>query len=77
MTAEQALGKAGGLVSAVVDPELRLLRRRELEGDLTANDAELALKSAIYARLKAQIDLRLAGRGHFVVLRLYLDAYLF
>jgi polysaccharide export outer membrane protein len=55
MTAEQALGTAGGLVSAVVDPELRLLRRRELGGELTANSVELALKSAIYARLKSQI----------------------
>lgn len=54
MTAEQALGKAGGEISALVDPELRLLRRRELEGAKVANEAELALKAAVYARLKSQ-----------------------
>lgn len=54
MSAEQALGKAGGLSYTSVDPELRLLRRRELEGSKVSNAADLALSAAVYSRLKWQ-----------------------
>ncbi len=55
MTAEHALGKAGGMSSFDVDPELRLLRRRELEAAEASITADIALKSAVYARLNWQL----------------------
>ncbi len=58
MTAEQAVGLAGGPAIYANNEEARVLERRNLEGNLTSLEFDLARVAAQYARVQAQ----LAGR---------------
>ena len=58
MTAEQAVGLAGGPAVSANNEETRVLERRALEGTANSLEIDLALASARLARVQAQ----LAGR---------------
>jgi len=55
LTAEQAVGLAGGPILSSSNAEDRMLQRRALEADLEAIDIDLARTSAVLARLTAMI----------------------
>lgn len=55
LTAEQAVGLAGGPILSSSNAEERMLQRRALEADLEAIDIDLARTSAVLARLAAMI----------------------
>ena len=59
MTAEQAVGMAGGPSISANNEEARVLERRNLEGNLNSLEFDIARVAAQYARVQAQI----AGRG--------------
>lgn len=56
MTAEQAVGMAGGPSISANNEEARVLERRTLEGALDSLQFELALLAAQYARVQAQLN---------------------
>lgn len=56
MTAEQAVGMAGGPSISANNEEARVLERRNLEGMLDSLQFELALLAAQYARANAQLS---------------------
>lgn len=56
MTAEQAVGLAGGPSISANNEEARVLERRALEGTLNSLQFELALLAAQYARSQAQLN---------------------
>ncbi|WP_397543196.1 polysaccharide biosynthesis/export family protein [Roseovarius salis] len=56
MTAEQAVGLAGGPAISANNEEARVLERRNLEGELSSLEYDLAASAARYARVKAQLD---------------------
>ena len=53
ITAEQALGLAGGPIISINNEEARVLERRSLTGQLESNDADLASAAAELARFEA------------------------
>lgn len=55
LTAEQAVGLAGGAAIAVNNEEARVLERRNLEGTLSSLEYDLALLAAQYARVQARL----------------------
>lgn len=59
MTAEQAVGLAGGPSVSANNEEARVLERRGLEGTLGGLEFDLALAAAKFARVQAQLDDRL------------------
>lgn len=59
LTAEQAVGLAGGPAISTNNEEARVLERRNLQGALTGLDSDLARLVTQYARVQAQ----LAGRA--------------
>lgn len=79
MTAEQAVGLAGGVAVSVSNEEARVLERRNLEGTLGRLDFDLALAAAKLARVNAQ----LAGKQEMAFedvpaeLRPFIDRMLF
>ncbi len=56
ISAEQALGLAGGPVVPVNNAETRVLERRALEGSLSAVEADLARYATEFARVRAQVQ---------------------
>lgn len=56
MTAEQAVGLAGGPAVSANNEEARVLERRTLEGALSSMQYDLALASARLARVSAQLE---------------------
>ncbi|MEY8099554.1 polysaccharide biosynthesis/export family protein [Falsihalocynthiibacter sp. S25ZX9] len=56
MTAEQAVGMAGGPSISANNEEARVLERRSLEGALDSLKFEMALLAAQYARAQAQLN---------------------
>ena len=56
MTAEQAVGLAGGPAISTNNEEARVLERRNLSGALNNLEFDLALAAAQYARVQAQIS---------------------
>lgn len=56
LTAEQAVGLAGGPAISTNNEESRVLERRNLQGTLSSLDSELARLVSQYARLQAQIN---------------------
>ena len=56
MSAEQAVGMAGGPAISVNNEEARVLERRTLEGTLNSLQFDLALLAAQYARAQAQLN---------------------
>ena len=56
MTAEQAVGLAGGPAISAQNEEARILERRDLEGRMTTLQYDLALAAAQYARVQAQLN---------------------
>lgn len=56
MTAEQAVGLAGGPTIAANNEEARVLERRNLKGALNNHEFDLALAAAQYARVQAQLQ---------------------
>lgn len=56
MTAEQAVGMAGGPAISANNEEARVLERRSLEGALDSLKFEMALLAAQYARAQAQLN---------------------
>lgn len=56
MTAEQAVGMAGGPSISANNEEARVLERRTLEGALDSLQFEMALLAAQYARAQAQLN---------------------
>lgn len=55
LTAEQAVGLAGGPAISANNEEARVLERRSLEGALNNLEIDLALSAAQYARVQAQL----------------------
>ena len=55
MTAEQAVGLAGGVTVSVTNEEARVLELRNLEGTLGRLEFDLALAAAKFARVQAQL----------------------
>lgn len=55
LTAEQAVGLAGGAAISANNEEARVLERRTLEASLTNLEYDLALSAARYARVQAQL----------------------
>lgn len=55
MTAEQAVGLAGGVTVSVTNEEARVLELRNLEGTLGGLEFDLALAAAKFARVQAQL----------------------
>lgn len=55
ITAEQAVGLAGGPTLSTNNEEARVLERRSLEGSLQNLEYDLALAAAQYARVQAQL----------------------
>lgn len=55
MTAEQAVGLAGGPSVSANNEEARVLERRDLEGTLGELEFDLALAAARFARVRAQL----------------------
>ena len=55
MTAEQAVGLAGGPAISANNEEARVLERRDLEGVLSNLEYDLAASAAQYARVRAQL----------------------
>jgi protein involved in polysaccharide export with SLBB domain len=58
LTAEQAVGLAGGPAISTNNEEARVLERRNLQGTLSSLDSDLARLATQYARVQAQIDNR-------------------
>jgi exopolysaccharide production protein ExoF len=56
LTAEQAVGLAGGAAISANNEEARILERRNLEGTLSSLEYDLALLAAQYARVKARLN---------------------
>jgi polysaccharide biosynthesis/export protein ExoF len=56
ITAEQAMGLAGGPIISANNEETRVLERRNLQGQLETNLSDLAAAAAELARFHAQID---------------------
>jgi protein involved in polysaccharide export with SLBB domain len=56
LTAEQALGLAGGPAAAANSGETRILQRNSLDGELSGIDSDLAAMAAKYARVQAQMN---------------------
>ncbi len=56
MTAEQAVGLAGGPAISANNEEARVLERRNLEGVLSNLEYDLAAAAAQYARVRAQLQ---------------------
>lgn len=56
LTAEQAVGLAGGTAVSANNEEARILERRNLEGALNGTDADLARLAVQFARVQAQIE---------------------
>ncbi|WP_333830536.1 polysaccharide biosynthesis/export family protein [Pararhodobacter sp.] len=56
ISAEQALGLAGGPVVPLNNAETRILERRALEGSLASVQADLARFATEYARIRAQVQ---------------------
>lgn len=55
LTAEQAVGLAGGAAISANNEEARVLERRNLEGTLSSLEYDLALLAAQYARVQARL----------------------
>jgi len=56
LTAEQAVGLAGGAAVSANNEEARVLERRNLQGSLNGADSDLARLVTQYARVQAQIN---------------------
>ena len=56
MTAEQAVGLAGGPAISANNEEARVLEKRDLEGVLNNLEYDLAASAAQYARVQAQLE---------------------
>lgn len=56
ISAEQALGLAGGAVVPVNNAEARVLERRALEGSLSGVEADMARFATEFARIRAQLQ---------------------